>query len=477
MKRRFARFGLSVGLWITALASSLYAIPVGNFSFETPAVPTSATPEPIPPLDWSGAAGAGGGAGAYSTSSPVFTNQQGNDLGFISVSDQPGTFGALFQDTVRIAEGTYDFTVAAGHEPGAVPVSTPLTMIFEATGGGIKTLLGANSFPVNTFNSNTLTDVTASLTIPPGASEIGHYLRLVLVNGDNGGTPETARAAYNFDNVRLNFTPPGGATTSAVVGHPSFEPTPFAPWVANGSEGGRAGIFRPAAPLFANQQGDQLGFVTMRADPTHAVLFQDATTIAAGTYTMTVGVAHDPAFPPTQMPLLVFFESIAPGYKANLGPVVTVTPVDVNATTLTDISVSVAVPAGSEDIGRSLRLVLVAVAGDPGADPNAADPRATYLLDNVRLDFIPEGGFAADFNDDDHVDAMDLAQWRGDFGIDAGSDADGDGDSDGADFLTWQRELGSTVPGGGAAAVPEPSAGCLATLLSAVLFGSRRRRS
>jgi|GEM_PF-1088099 len=63
---------------------------------------------------------------------------------------------------------------------------------------------------------------------------------------------------------------------------------------------------------------------------------------------------------------------------------------------------------------------------------------------------------ASDFDSDGDVDAADLAQWQGDFGINGFSDADLDGDSDGADFLAWQREF--TGPGAlaGAATVPEP---------------------
>jgi uncharacterized protein YjbI with pentapeptide repeats len=48
-----------------------------------------------------------------------------------------------------------------------------------------------------------------------------------------------------------------------------------------------------------------------------------------------------------------------------------------------------------------------------------------------------------DFNHDGIVDAADLSQWQGDFGLNADSDADHDGDSDGADFLIWQRQLSS----------------------------------
>jgi hypothetical protein len=67
--------------------------------------------------------------------------------------------------------------------------------------------------------------------------------------------------------------------------------------------------------------------------------------------------------------------------------------------------------------------------------------------------FLPAEHFSArpmptaNFNGDGVVDGGDLAQWRGDFGANAGSDADRDGDSDGADFLAWQRQLGTSAGG------------------------------
>lgn len=70
------------------------------------------------------------------------------------------------------------------------------------------------------------------------------------------------------------------------------------------------------------------------------------------------------------------------------------------------------------------------------------------------LPFIP-----GDFDSDGDVDEDDLPDWEDSFGLDGGADADNDSDSDGADFLAWQRNLGTGVPAMPAnAAVPEPAA-------------------
>lgn len=94
------------------------------------------------------------------------------------------------------------------------------------------------------------------------------------------------------------------------------------------------------------------------------------------------------------------------------------------------------------------------------------------------LDFVPvvsPGGIPGDFNNDTFVDGLDLAQWKGDFGVnDDDSDADDDGDSDGQDFLIWQRNLTGGV--GGAAAIPEPSAAVLGLIVAAA-FALRRQSS
>ena len=52
---------------------------------------------------------------------------------------------------------------------------------------------------------------------------------------------------------------------------------------------------------------------------------------------------------------------------------------------------------------------------------------------------------AADFNNDNAVNAADLELWKTSFGNGAAGDADGDGLTDGADLLQWQRELGNAI--------------------------------
>jgi hypothetical protein len=74
------------------------------------------------------------------------------------------------------------------------------------------------------------------------------------------------------------------------------------------------------------------------------------------------------------------------------------------------------------------------------------------------------------------VGAADLTRWKGAFATNAMADADADGDSDGADFLAWQRQLGSGAATANSALVPEPSAVSLALLQAPMLLAALRSR-
>jgi uncharacterized protein YjbI with pentapeptide repeats len=96
-----------------------------------------------------------------------------------------------------------------------------------------------------------------------------------------------------------------------------------------------------------------------------------------------------------------------------------------------------------------------------------------YLTGEVTLIGIG-ADLAGDFSGDGVVDAVDLADWQGDFGLHDESDADGDGDSDGSDFLAWQRLLGQgTSAVTTTASVPEPES-AVALALGIVLVTASR---
>ena len=80
---------------------------------------------------------------------------------------------------------------------------------------------------------------------------------------------------------------------------------------------------------------------------------------------------------------------------------------------------------------------------------------------------------AADFNQDNTVDADDLSLWENSFGVDAGGDANLDGQTRGDDFLVWQRQHSTVVTS--ISAVPEPAGGTLAItfVLAATLLRHR----
>jgi parallel beta-helix repeat protein len=109
--------------------------------------------------------------------------------------------------------------------------------------------------------------------------------------------------------------------------------------------------------------------------------------------------------------------------------------------------------------------------------PGVAAINAGSPLDAPSVDFFgttrPQGGaidigahelaaagVAGDFDGDGNVDAADLAEWKTEFVA---------GTLSGADFLTWQRQLGA----GGATGVPEPTTALLAFV--AMLLAQRRK--
>lgn len=87
-------------------------------------------------------------------------------------------------------------------------------------------------------------------------------------------------------------------------------------------------------------------------------------------------------------------------------------------------------------------------------------------------------GLAADFDSSTAVNAADFGIWKGGFGTATGAaktngDADNDQDVDGHDFLTWQREFGSSQS---IAAVPEPCTFTGAAIAGLFAVTSRRRQ-
>lgn len=418
--------------------------------------------DPFAPRNWE--IFSQGGQAGRATLDPPLPGQTGTDIAFLD-KDLDGGFAVAFLDVTVIEEGTYNLTVDLAHQPGREPTSAPFKINFEEVGFGAFQLLGSNPFPVGTANDEGFTDVSASVNIPAGSSAIGHYLRLVLVTDDPepGTDPLNPGGRYLLDNVRLTRTPAGGGAPQDIfVGESSFQRNG---WFRTWTDGNTAGQYRPPAPVFSNQQGDQLGFATMSDQGGHAGVFQDHGTIQAGTYTLTAGIGADPTAVPTDSYLVLKFEAVDPGFKELIDDQTIIAPTELNTTTLTDKSNVVVIEEDSPLIGRQLRSVIVAEGGEFGG------PR-TYLFDNVRIDFAPLGGLTADFNDDTFVDGADLAIWKGAVGVNALADADLDNDSDGADFLAWQQQL--TLPPGQVGAVPEPAAGAMAVVLAIAALAARR---
>jgi hypothetical protein len=148
------------------------------------------------------------------------------------------------------------------------------------------------------------------------------------------------------------------------------------------------------------------------------------------------------------------------------------TPLDLDGTTPTSAP------------GDKLELSFVGATNPVYIAPNPGAP-AFYVFGNAayiafkNFENVTTVTAGADFNGDGAVNAGDLGNWRGGFGVAAGAargqgDADGDGDVDGNDMAIWQRTLGPVPAVPAVGAVPEP--GSLALLLSALAIVARPRR-
>ncbi|QDV73826.1 hypothetical protein [Botrimarina mediterranea] len=482
MLRETLRCGSLATLLLTAIPAADAANPISILDASFESVTVDPNTEVIDgPREW-GRGWGGGFASLFETPSPLYANQDGNYLGNIFVTAEAG-FAALYQDVARIEEGTYSFTIGVGHEPGAEPTTAPFNINFEAVGYGLGTVLvQENSFPTGTFNSTALTDVTVELEFPSGHPEIGRTLRPVLLatGADGGSNPEDPRASYMMDNVRATFTPTSGPARSVQVGEHSFDPLD---WKVPASGGANATQYRPAEPLFSNQDGDQFGALTVRADSGWgAAFYQDTTTIQEGLYSLTVGVAHFPGYEPTTSPFQINFESVAANGSVTLLGENIFAVGAANSVELTDLTATLEIPQGLPNIGETLRLVLLATGADGGSNPLADDPRAIYLLDNVRLEHAPAsaGPLAGDFNGDGFVNAADYTVWRDNLGAadeaainGAGNGVDG---VDPADYTVWQANYGSSAAvQSREISIPEPAALATLSIVMLTMVGYRRR--
>jgi hypothetical protein len=140
-------------------------------------------------------------------------------------------------------------------------------------------------------------------------------------------------------------------------------------------------------------------------------------------------------------------------------------------------------------VARAGRWLFMRGQNHPAAAPHSDGPfRCAWVLKSLsRQTPFP------DFDNNEVVDAVDLIAWTAGFNgavtaDPSRGDADGDGDVDGADFLSWQRDVGDSPPSleffdaaidaavaNAATAVPEPTAAALIALPLAAL--ARRRRA
>jgi hypothetical protein len=106
---------------------------------------------------------------------------------------------------------------------------------------------------------------------------------------------------------------------------------------------------------------------------------------------------------------------------------------------------------------------------------------AGYTSAQVELSWLAQPVLTADFNQDQAVDAIDLATWQQNYGLFTGAtrsqgDANADGSVDGQDWLRWQRQF--TGPPATLSTHPVPEPGTLALALVALAgLAARPKRS
>jgi hypothetical protein len=83
---------------------------------------------------------------------------------------------------------------------------------------------------------------------------------------------------------------------------------------------------------------------------------------------------------------------------------------------------------------------------------------------------------SGDFDGDGDRDGADFLRWQRGLGTTGGAtlgqgNADGDSDVDGADLAIWKQQFGPGSPGPGASAIPEPATLAIAWIAAAGLTG------
>ncbi|HMO84897.1 MAG TPA: hypothetical protein PKC18_08270, partial [Lacipirellulaceae bacterium] len=146
----------------------------------------------------------------------------------------------------------------------------------------------------------------------------------------------------------------------------------------------------------------------------------------------------------------VFYQANTPGFNINGALPGTTRTLEIPIANFYD-----AIPGSTKTLAVD-GLSLSTTALEIGIATNTNDG-AVYQIDNFRL--ITAVRLQADFDDSLFVDGDDLAIWQAAYGTTPDGDANSDGRTDGADFLIWQRELGSGITpiAVNFAGVPEPA--------------------